>query len=510
MEGKVETLRYDKYEKKEFVLDVDCKEMLMGAAADATVLACNAIVAAGRCEVLTNEAIIEGAVRFCAVIKDGQGNFDSLVRTERFTYNAPIEGVSPKAYIMAMGNARKVKGVIEAGSLMFSCEVRLNAELVTPNEIKIVTDMNSADVHTLSSELQADEIVAKANARFEVRQDLELSVRMPEIKDALCSCAGVIIKEVRCAEQQMMVSGEISVQTLYSCEDEYEPIAQIADKLDFSQILDVKGVSCGLDADCSIEIEEIFVSVNLNEQGERRLLSFECMLNASVQARESHTMRIIKDAFSTQCKLDIVSKKIMPYTQELSMNNSCVERFNVQLPSGNPPMARICGVQLSHCILESKAWDGKAILNCEAEISVVYIAAISGSIECFKAFMPFALQIDNSNIMPEHMLNAAITLEQMQAVMAGGNEAEVRVTFAVKLEAYNKKEQTVLTSCDRGDMISNEGSAIIIYIMQPGDTLWSVCRRLGIGIEDLKAVNPEAGDNPPVGTRLLVYRQLKP
>ena len=45
--------------------------------------------------------------------------------------------------------------------------------------------------------------------------------------------------------------------------------------------------------------------------------------------------------------------------------------------------------------------------------------------------------------------------------------------------------------------------------MQPGDTLWSVGRELGVGIEDLKEVNPEISDNPPAGTRLIVYRQIK-
>lgn len=516
MEGKVEMLRYDRYEKKEFSLDVDCKEMLTTGAEDAAVLACHATAAIGRCEVLNNEAVIEGTVRFCTVIKNGQtedganGGFDSLVRTERFTYNAQLEGVNPKAFLTVRGCPKKVRGYIEAGTLMLTAEIRLCAELVTPEETKVITQLKGDDIHTLSGEIQADEIVARGSCRFQVRQDVELSVRMPEVKQPLCTATGIRMKEMRCADDQIMLRGEIAVQTLYSCEDEYEPLAQIADQLEFSQIIDARGAAFGMEPDGKIELEDIFVTVQLNEQGERRVLTYECMLSAQASAGTCHSMCLIKDAFSTDSKLELTGKKIYPVSRAASLHASCVEKLEAPLPSGKPPIARICSVQVQPCITEAKAWDGKGILACEAEISVVYIAAISGSIESYRVSRNFTLQLDHPDILPAHMLTASISVEQIQAVMTGGSEAEVRATFSVEMTAMCKQEESILLACDRGEALPKEGSAIIIYVMQPGDTLWSVCRRLGVGLEELKKVNPEAGDDPGTGTRLIIYKQLKP
>ena len=77
------------------------------------------------------------------------------------------------------------------------------------------------------------------------------------------------------------------------------------------------------------------------------------------------------------------------------------------------------------------------------------------------------------------------------------------------LTGYETKQANVLLSAEDSGELRPDGCGICIYIMQPGDTLWSVGRELGVGVEDLRTVNPDLPDNPPVGTRLIVYKQIK-
>ena len=104
-------------------------------------------------------------------------------------------------------------------------------------------------------------------------------------------------------------------------------------------------------------------------------------------------------------------------------------------------------------------------------------------------------------------MNTAV--EQMVSALLGSSECEIRFGITVDLMGYESKTVNVLLSVEDSGETRPDGYGICIYIMQPGDTLWSVGRELGVGIEDLKEVNPEISDNPPAGTRLIVYRQIK-
>jgi len=107
----------------------------------------------------------------------------------------------------------------------------------------------------------------------------------------------------------------------------------------------------------------------------------------------------------------------------------------------------------------------------------------------------------------EIFVNTAV--EQMVSALLGSSECEIRFGITVDLMGYESKTANVLLSVEDSGETRPDGYGICIYIMQPGDTLWSVGRELGVGIEDLKEVNPEISDNPPAGTRLIVYRQIK-
>lgn len=89
------------------------------------------------------------------------------------------------------------------------------------------------------------------------------------------------------------------------CEDEYEPIAQVADKIPFSRVIEAP-VRAGMEADVCAMVEECNIQIETNQQGEYRILTCECLINAwrkrlQPEERQSYHGRIFNAERAGSC-----------------------------------------------------------------------------------------------------------------------------------------------------------------------------------------------------------------
>ena len=98
MDITMEQLRYDEVAAAEFTRSVQIIAQLPSTDAQAVLLGADVEVSMGRCEALASECILEGTVRGCAVVSQG----DALMMvngSQAFDYAAKLPGLSPKATI---------------------------------------------------------------------------------------------------------------------------------------------------------------------------------------------------------------------------------------------------------------------------------------------------------------------------------------------------------------------------------------------------------------------------
>lgn len=507
MDITMEQLRYDEVAAAEFTRSVRIIAQLPSTDAQAVLLGADVEVSMGRCEALASECILEGTVRGCAVVSQG----DALMRvngSQAFDYAAKLPGLSPKATIKVCPVVKDYTAAIQGGSIVFDVELLLRIMSITAEDISAVSEIQDENVHVLSAEVESTVNEGVFYSRFSVKEDIELSVRMPEVKRVLCTQASAVISEARCEDNEILFEGDIVLRITYDCEDEYEPIAQVADKIPFSRVIEAP-VRAGMEADVCAMVEECNIQIETNQQGEYRILTCECLINACASACSQKSVNLIMDAYSTQNELALVQKEIEYKKCAVQAQANLAARVAASLPKGMPPMARISAVLAQPYAESVTAMDGRALLNMAARVYVIYIASGTGEISSFDQIINFELIFDNPDIRSGMEIFVNTAVEQMVSALLGSSECEIRFGITVDLMGYESKTANVLLSVEDSGETRPDGYGICIYIMQPGDTLWSVGRELGVGIEDLKEVNPEISDNPPAGTRLIVYRQIK-
>ena len=506
MECNRETVKFDCFDTRNITVKVSAKELLEEGA---KLLGVTALACCGRCEMLNNEALVEGIVKFCAIYKTAEGEIRKIERSERFGVNETIPGVMPKSYMLAKAEAEKVRGYVEAGSLMLTCSVYITGTLITPYQRELLTDLSGDDIRKREETVMLNCVSFTTPLRFTVTNDTELSLRVPEVKEILCINAGATVNEAHLSAGQLILGGQIPLQTIYHSADEYEPVIQVSDKIDFSQLIELKNVEGGSSPIVHLSVEDITVTVTPNAEGENRVLTYSVMLCGYAYMTEAKECTLINDAYSTGGGLECTRETIKLSCTKEPVTCAVNQHISVPIPEGKTPISRISSVNFTPVITACRMLDGRAELEGRGEVSVIYMASGSGELEGFNVTVPIRLLCDNLDFEEDTQMMANVSLTDMQAVLVSGGEVEIRAAFSAIFLPCACEDSEIITDARQGDACDMPEFGIIIYMAQKNETLWDICKRFGADMEEVRALNPDLSDVPQQGQKIYIFRKLQ-
>lgn len=503
MDFKCEKLYFDQAEKRNYNLNVSCKELIDDNVKLLTVTAnscCN------RCEMLNNEVLIEGIVNFCAIVKDENG-IRKIERSERFNFNETCQGAMPSSYMLASCDCSKVKGYCETGNLMLNCVVNISAILINPCEIECFNELEDDEFRKKTSTVKLNKLDFKKNIRFSLSEEKELSPRVPEIEQVLSVNASANVKEAHISAGQLIMGGEVCLQTVYKSVDEYEPVVQVTDNFDFTQIIELKDVQDSTPI-VKLSLEEVHTSILPNEQGEFRRITYNIGLCGYVYSLSSDEATVITDVYSVKNKLNCQCKNV-DFTEISEKFTSTVSKnIQVRLPENKTPIARINAVSFNPVLDKCQISSSKAIIKCFGEVSCIYTASGTGETDGFNTLVEFEIISDSMQFNDINACFVHLCLCDIQAVLVSGNEIEIRAGFNMEFIPQKLSECNVINNIEIDENTNFDEFGIIVYNTQKGENLWDICKKHGVDVEEIKKLNPDLTDNPEQNKKIYIFRKL--
>ncbi len=502
MELNVKKLKYDSMKKRKFSVNVTGNENIEDSAKVLSVIAHSCC---GRSEILNDEIIIEGIVRFTAIIKVDE-KIKKVEKSERFTVNESVSGVKPDSYIITSSSVSKVRGYIEAGKIMFACTADINSIIILKEEIEYIDELDE-DFRRQEKTISFFETSFLKNLRFNVNEETELSPRVPEITEILSTDTFVTVKEAHVSAGQLIIGGEISTQTIYNSIDEYEPVIQVCDKFEFSHLIDID-VMQAQNPVVVLDIEDVDTKIKVNEQGEMRIIEYNICLCGYGFSGEYNNYKVVTDAYSIKNKVESQNAKTQFSVLGEEISESVNKNVCVKIPDGINPVSRVNSVTLIPEVIDAEVKDSKIIIKCSAETGLVYTASNTGETEGYNSTVNFEIIFENSKL--ENIDNAVVYLSvcDMQAVLIRGNEVEIRAGINVKIFPEINVNETVLSNI----VVSEENDlpefGIIIYNVQYGDTLWEICKKYGVDEDEVLQLNGDINEKLEAGKKLYLFRKL--
>lgn len=495
MEISKENIAYDRIIRKRFSVSVNGKESI---GEGVKTVAVTARAYTGRCEVLSGEIIAEGYAVFTVLYTDEEGNIRKKEHTERFTESEGCDGAEPNTRIFTVCTVSKVKAYTEAGTVMFSATVNMSNILFTKENRELIKA--EGDLNKKEDIFIANECTFAQQLRFSLTEKKELSPRLPEAEEILTVSFCPKITDVRISAGQLIIGGEAQVQTVYRSDDEYEPVVQITDRIEFSRITDINGE--GDTAEVFLTAESAVAEIETDENGEKRSINYDfdlCGYAYSVQKKE---FAYLSDAYSVTNKTEVKKERFTVNSQENGIPFNAVGSLSVRLPENKPPVSRISAVYFSPDFSESEEKGNKTVISGTADVSVAYQSSGSGETEGFCITVPVKIDVDCTGI------PFCCEVTDMQAVLISGGEIELRYTVTGKMYEINLFEAEAVTDiCDKGERETDE-FGIVIYTVRKNETIWDICKKFGVDEKSIRAVNEDMKSEPDAGDKIYIFKPI--
>ena len=462
------------------------------------ILCANASASVSSCRILSGDVKAEGVVS-ASVVVEGE-SFDTLYAQQDFSATVALEH-DATVHAFAKVTACRVKR--QGTNAVVDAEVCVKFICITDISCDVLTD--ATEIETVNEPLQSDALVGIFTQDIQINEDIELNVRMPQINQCLMVSPSAVVDKVMLNDNSVMLSGDVILSVLYSCGDEYEPIAQVADRIPFSAVIDALGVAETDTAIISLQILHGGVTPKENQQGEKRVLSCDLGISCTACVTRKNTVRAITDAYSTTNMLECTQEHM-----SLGTLNECRKQQSVRVtlekPEGMPPITRVCGVNAFTDIIQKRPYNGGVSIKCRSCFHVVYIVSGSGEMAGFDTVEDYELNID-CQCTPDSSVEVVLSNELLQAALISSSRCEIRMVFSADLYISDPYSVNVIKDIKQGQE-RDSLRGICLYIAQPGDTLFTVGKQLGVKMQDMLMLNPELEnmDGIKPGTRITVMR----
>ncbi|MTI66912.1 MAG: DUF3794 domain-containing protein [Firmicutes bacterium] len=239
-------------------------------------------------------------------------------------------------------------------------------------------------VELIKDLLKIDQTIGKDQIQALVEGEITVPDSKPKINKVLNIDGSAEVLEKRIVKDKVVVSGIVNFKVLYSAKDDNQPIHSLDSKADFSEEIEIKGVTDQMMGDVKADIEHIDYSMTDEDKiGVKTVLSIE----GKVQAEDN--IDIVKEIQGTK-GLQVKKEKIK-YNNTVGFNNTTTivnEAF--ELEEEMPDIIDILRVDSKAFERETKIVDDKAIVAGTVEVSIMYFGDDSENrINQFTREIPF-------------------------------------------------------------------------------------------------------------------------
>ena len=125
--------------------------------------------------------------------------------------------------------------------------------------------------------------------------------------------------------------------------------------------------------------------------------------------------------------------------------------------------------------------------------------------------IPFHCVIEAEGMNQESIYQLDLSLEQMTAVMLGGDSVEVKAVIAADLLVLQPICEQVISGV-KAEPLDLEKlqqmPGIVGYIVQPGDSLWKIAKRFHTTVDHIMELNGLTETEIKPGDKLVIVKEI--
>ncbi|MBE6754798.1 MAG: DUF3794 domain-containing protein [Ruminococcaceae bacterium] len=457
------------------------------------------------------EAIrIEGVTRLDVIYQEGCEGCGKNVRCCR--YELPFAASIPAA---GCGEGAKVSARVRVDyvNCRASSQRRvdihgaftLHVKASVSKQYDVISGAEGAGVHTRTQPVAADQFAGRAQSSFTVSEALELAQGKPPISSVIRSEAVINVIECKPIANKLILKGEAVLEVVY-CTDTGTRPESMEYVIPFNQFIDLSGVDDSCLLDCAAEAKAVTISLRTDSDGEYRRLQADIAAEADIKAYRRTTLPVVRDAYSTECELELERKYITAEQFAGQQSGRCMAGGLLETPR---EISEVLDAWCEVTSVSGEAKGGRAAINGNMMVCAI-VRLADGDCEYLEKSCPF----DSDASLPAGVEEAAECRMEVNArvrnctcTLSGASKVDMRAETEYSAAVYCGEQLGCVTSIKPDESRKKSGEerpALVIYCADSGEELWSIAREFNTTVECIMEDNDLDGEQLSESRLLLI------
>lgn len=337
---------------------------------------------------------------------------------------------------------------------------------------------------------------------FVVRDRLEIPTGRAPIGEILKMDIDVGEEEIKAITGRAVVKGSVSISALYS--DSEGKINSLRGEIPFTELAEMAELE--EDAECSVEYRvcDCGFEAGGDDDGDMRYINFDISLAAAVHSSKKEEVRIVKDCFCPGSHTDTLYEECELFEAVSTAKHRYTVKEAAAPDKKLPQISSIYNVVARPSIISATPKKGRVLLEGKLELYILYITDNAQlPIYSIKKEVPTELSIDAEECCEGLLCEAELKAENVSFNLNMAQEAEIRCILSAEARLCRKTKINMISDCVPTE--EEKDCEIVIYFVQPGDTLWDIAKGYAVSVADIAKYNGLSEERALVpGERLVI------
>lgn len=457
---------------------------------------------------------VKGKMSFQVLYRTPGGYITTLAGTLPFDETVNMPGLEDQDYVQAGWELEDLNiGVINSRKLSVKAVVTLKLQAETLFDAEAAADVNfDGNVETLKRDITVAALAARRKDTFRVKEVISLSGNKPDIDTLLWQNIRLRGVSTKPLDGKVHIDGELMVFAIYSGEDAQVPVQCLEESIPFSGDVDLDEAVEEMIPFITVKLVHKELEVNPDSDGEMREISVDAVLELDMRLYEEQHVEILSDLYA-------LDREVLPDTGEacfdqIAARNVLKNKIQEKITLDNGQrILQICHSDGNVKIDETQIMEDGLHVDGVLEVQLIYLTAddtspVGSSVE----MLPFHVVAEVPGITESSVYQMEPGLEQMTAVMLGGDGVEIKAVVTIDILVLEPVCEQVILDVREEPLDAEklkEMPGIVGYIVQPGDSLWKIARKFHTSVDEIMTANNLTDSMIHPGDKLILVKEVK-
>ena len=391
--------------------------------------------------------------------------------------------------------------VINGRKISIKAGINIKVKVYTNENIELVNDVEeNKDIQILKNTTNVNSLVGYGNTKVYVKDTIMID-NTDNLAEILKVNINFVDRDIKTSYNKVLAKSEAEIKIIYLTED--NKVISCTNKIPIVGFVDIPDVSDNNICDTNFEIRNMIIKPNSTEE---HSIYIELELDVLCMAYEEKELSILEDIYSPLEVLKCNKKEITTIANKQNRTERCHLNETVNLPELGD--GSIVDVDCKPKITKINKLNSKINYECDAELYFILLGN-DNQVNTVRRTIPFEFIIDNIESGEMIEIDNNLDVGENEFIIKSGGDISVNIDIIFNIGMCKMKKINVVNSIEVEENSDLEDYSLIIYIVKPGDTLWSIAKNLRSTVEDIVKANAIEEEQIKVGEKLYIPRYVK-